>query len=169
MSSGDTLLVLLPSGGVAPDSNGAQLSIKDGGSTPAERLPVVAFDSASSEYFDWFVTIPAHYRGGGLTCEVELQSIATTGGVRIEIALRRRETTDDWDVSHTYDFNGVTLSVPGTSGQSVKGNVTFTAGADMDNVVAGDFVVIRVYRDHDHAGDDAGDDALLERIHIKET
>jgi len=171
MASGDSLFELRPQSATPPGASAAQHDTVAGASTPAETLPVIAFDAGADEYMDWYLTMPEHYDGGGITVKVEMQmASATSGGVRPEIALRERATTDDWDTTaHTYDFNGVTVTAPGTLGQSVIGTITFTDGADMDNVGAGDPFVLRLWRNYGHAGDDASGDALLERIYAIET
>lgn len=171
MASGDSLFELRPQSAAPPGASSAQHDTVAGASTPAETLPVVAFDAASDEYMDWYLTMPAHYSGAGMTVKVEIQmASATSGGVRAEIALRERATTDDWDTtSHTYDFNGVTVTAPGTLGQSVIGTITFTDGADMDGVGAGDPFVLRLWRNQAHAEDTASGDALIERIYATET
>ena len=171
MSSGDSLFELRAQSSSSPGASAASLDVVEGASTPAEELLVIACDAATDEYMDWHLTMPEHCDGGGITCLVEIQmASAMSSNVRAAIALRERATTDDWDTTaHTYIFNEVTIAVPGTVGQSARGNITFTDGADMDNVGAGDPFTLRFYRNQGHGDDGAIGDALLERIYGKET
>lgn len=172
MASGDFLFELRPQSATPPTASAATHNTVEGASTPAEMLPVIEFDAAADEYMDWYLTMPEHYAGTtGITCTLEIQmASATSSNVRAAIALRERATTDDWDTTvHTYVYNEATLAVPGTLGLSVKGNITFTDGADMDSVAAGDSFVLRFYRNQGHGDDAASGDALLERIYVTET
>lgn len=172
MASGDTLLVLNPLHATPPAANNATLDTIAGGSTPAEAIPCIDFDASSSEYMDFAnLVMPQNYGDGGLTIVVIYSmASATANQVRWEIALRAIEDdAEDQDTSHSYVFNGVSDTVPSAVGEISAPTITFTDGADMDNVDAGDLFHLRIYRDHDHADDTATGDAQLQAIHIKET
>ena len=172
MASGDTLLILNPLHSSPPATIAAQLDIIEGASSPAENIPCIDFDAGASEYMDFpNLIMPKSYGDGGLTVDlIYSMASAIANQVRWEAALRAIEDdSDDQDVSHTYDYNGVSDTVPSAVGRISKATITFTDGADMDNVDAGDFFHLRVYRDHDHADDTATGDAQLQAIHIKET
>jgi hypothetical protein len=170
MASGDTLFVLGPKQADPTVTLSAALTAIDGGSTPNEQYPVYAFDSASSEYIDFHLVMPQHYDGGGLTIDVITSAASTSNTYRFEAALRRIEDdSDDIETSHTYDYNGVTITPPTVVGEIGHDDITFTNGSDMDSVVAGDKFVLRLYRDHDHAGDTMAALAYLHHLHIEET
>jgi len=170
MASGDTLFILGPKQADPTVTLSAQLTAIEGASTPKEQYPVYAFDSASSEYIDFHLVMPEHYAAGGLTIEVHTGSASTSNTYRFEAALRRIEDdTDDIEVSHTYAFNGVTITPASVVGETTIENITFTNGSDMDSVVAGNKFVLRLYRDHDHAGDTMAALAYLHHLHVQET
>lgn len=168
MASGERVVEIL--GIMPPASSYATVDTRPGGSTPAEAVSVYDFDAAATEYLDFKCRLFG-YAGGGLTFELPYSmTSATTGGVRLEVAVRRMQaSTEDIDTSQTYDFNGVTDTVPGTSGTIKQPTVTFTNGADMDSWANGELAIVRVRRKHDDAGDDAAGDLELWDLAGKET
>ncbi len=175
MASGESLLTLTPNMGVAPATNGAQIDIHPGASTPAENFPCWDFDAASSEYLDFpNLVMPKEYDGGGLTIIVYFATpgeVTVTDEVRWEIALRLiDDAVDPLSTSHTYVYNGVSADPPSVANEvAYEAGITFTDGADMDSVVAEKLFSLRIYRDHDHGDDTATGDAELFAILIKET
>jgi hypothetical protein len=158
--------------GIPPTTAFAQHDIILGASSPAEAIPVLAFDASVTEHIDFRGKMPAHYAGGGVTLIICSGAGTTTGGVRWDVAFRSIEDdAEDLDTTaHTYDYNGVTVSsLPSAQGEVTYDNVTFTDGADMDNVGAGDEFILRLKRTHDDAGDDAAADAWCFGLEIKET
>ena len=165
MASGDSLLILGPKQADPTATVHAIMTSIPGGSTPAEQYPIFAF-----VYLDFHCVMPEHYDGGGLTIDVITGAASTSNSYRFEAALRRIEDdTDDIETSHTYDYNGVTITPPTVVGEIGHDDITFTNGADMDSVVAGDKFVLRLYRDHDHAGDTMAAYAYLHHLHVQET
>lgn len=171
MAAGDTLLVLGPRDSSPPATAYATHDTRPGGSTPAEAIPVLDFAPDASEYADWQCVMPRNYAGGGLTVIIHwMASNATSGGVRWEAALARvADDALDVDGDQSYDTNGVTATTASACGEVDYATITFTDGADMDSVVAGDVFWFRLYRDHDHANDDMANDAELVSIEIRET
>lgn len=172
MASGNSLLYFGPQHGIPPATSYAQQDAIAGTSTPAESIPVLAFDSAASEHIDFRGKLPQHYAGGGLTLVLCYSAGTTTGGVRWEAGFRAFEDdAEDLDTTaHTYDTNGVSdTTLPSAVGEVNYVNITFTDGADMDSVGAGDEFILRVYRDHDHADDTAASDLFLHGCEIRET
>ncbi len=175
MASGDTLIVLNAQHATPPAANAATFDVIAGGSTPAESIPCIDFDAAATEYMDFDnLVMPQNYSDSGLTVVVIYSMASATGAVQVrwEVALRAIEDdTEDQDTSHDYvtNSNGVSDTVPTAVTEISAPTITFTDGADMDNVDAGDLFHLRIYRDHDHADDDATGDAQLQAIHIKET
>ena len=172
MASGDTLLIINPNNATPPASLAGRLDTIAGGSTPAETIPCIAFATGSSEYMDFCnLVMPVNYAGGGITVVLAYSmASATSGGVRLELAFRR--INDDAEVqtaAHSYDYNGVTDTVPSAAGEVSYPVITFTDGADIDSLAVGELFHLRYYRDHDNVGDDAAGDQLLQSIHIKET
>lgn len=174
MASGDTLVVFTAQHGVPPATLYAQQDTIAGASTPAEAIPVLDFASGVSEYIDFYGVVPENYDSGGITLTFiwcALGETTTTNECRWEAAFRAIEDdAGDLDTSaHTYQYNGVSAPPPSTAGEVSYDNITFTDGADSDNIDAGDAFILRVYRDHDHADDDCTGDASLLAVHMKET
>ena len=172
MASGNTLLYLRPTDATPPATLYAQLDWLAGASSPAENIPVLAFDSSSTEYMDFRGKMPQHYAAGGLTLVICSGAATTTGGVRWDVAFRSIEDdTEDLDTTvHSYDYNGVSVTtLASVQGEVTYDNITFTDGADMDSVGAGDEFILRIKRTHDHADDTAAADAYLHGIEIRET
>mgnify|MGYP001251329077 CR=1 FL=1 len=176
MASGD-LLFQLPVGTLHPPAtSGAAFTAIAGASSPAERFVVAAFDSTTVEYLDSDVlTMPDSYSGGGLTVKVVTGASATAGGTDGYVygaALRRiADDAEDLDTTaHTYDFNdSAEIQPPSAVGETSVDNITFTSGADMDSVAAGDQFVIRVRRNTGATDDTLGEDTYLHAVVIYET
>ncbi len=175
MASGDTLLILNVLHAVPPATNYATLDTIAGGSTPAEAWPCLDFDPDASEYMDFpNLIMPRHYAGTtGITVTIVWAApseTVVTDECRWEAALQR--VNDDavaLTVDAAYAYNGVSADPPTVANEVAYDDITFTNGADMDSVVAGEMFNLRIYRDHDHADDTATGDCCLLAIEIKET
>ncbi len=168
MAAGDALLDLRAPFGIMPAASMAGVYVTYASSSPQENLFFYAFDAAATEYMDWRVTIPGHYGGGGMAFEVEFaMASATTNSVRLEAAVRYLDPTESFAASHTYSYQGVTVTVPASLARKATGTIIFT-GAQADLVPAKGEAIIRFRRKHDHAGDTASGDMLLARIYVRE-
>ena len=174
MASGDSLLVLTPGAASLPAATYATFNSMTGTSTPAEAVPVLDFDDTTQEYADFYCVMPAAYAGTtGITCTIMWSAAeAATDVVEWQIALRRvADDGEDLDTTaHTYAYNAVVATAASAVGEVAYDNITFTDGADMDSVVAGDYFILRITRDPTpSSGTDVTGDASLHAIHIKET
>lgn len=168
MAAGDALLDLRAPFGIMPATAMAGVYVASASSSPSENLFFYAFDASSTEYIDWRVTIPGHYGGGGLAFEVEFAMIsATTNSVRLEAAVRYLDPGESFTASHTYSYQGATVTVPSSLARKATGTILFTS-SEADLVPAKGEAVIRFRRKHDHAGDTASGDMLLARIYVRE-
>lgn len=171
MASGDTLFVLTPMASSPTVTIFAQLDFVVGPTVPNQGVPVLAFDTTTVEYADWHgLVMPAHYGGGGITCSIRSSAGATTGTLQWAIALRDiPDDAEDLDTTvHSYDFNVVNIGTLASAiGELTYDNITFTDGADMDNVGAGDSFSLRLRRDT--GSDTLATDAFLHSIYITET
>jgi hypothetical protein len=169
MASGDIvgfILDVLPPATLFP-----QPYIRQGGSTPAERVLVYGFDAATIEYLDFKVQLQG-YDGGGLTVVLPWSAAsATTNSVQWGVAIRRvQDDAEDIDGSHTYDYNEVTDTCASASGELSYPTITFTNGADMDSWADGEIAIVRVRREADDATNDTmTGDAELWGIILKES
>jgi hypothetical protein len=160
MASGDNVVVVLAV--MPPDSSYAVEDWRVGATTISENFPVLDFAAAVDRYIDFLCRLEG-YGGGGLTLTLPWSaSSAITGDVRWGVAvLRWNYDAEDVDVSHTYDFNSVDDTAPGTSGYITNPTVAFTSGADMDSWAEGELALVRIRREGTHANDDMSGDAEL--------
>jgi hypothetical protein len=174
MASGDTLIILTAEHANPPNATlAAQLTVMAGTSTPAESIPVVAFDDTAQEFMDFRGVMPQHYSGGGITLIIGYSAAeAAPDVVDWEAAFRRiADDAEDLDTTaHSYDFNGVVDTAPSVIGEVAYATITFTHGADMDSIIAGDYFILRVSRDPTpDSGTDVTGDAFIHFIEIRET
>lgn len=169
MSSGQVMAVFDTPG---PATSFAPLSIRPGGSTPAEWIPCWLFDGGSTiEYKDFQIHL-LNYGGGGLTVTLPWAAAsATSGNVRWGVAFHWLvDDTDDIDSSHSYDYNDVDDACASASGEVVYTTITFSDGSDMDSGANGQWGVMRVRREASHANDTMNStDAQLLMPVVKET
>lgn len=170
MASGDQLAVFLPDAYEPPDSNPA---VPSSIAAATGRRPVLLFDTDTDETAIWTGVMPANYAGGGVTVEIHYCMVsATSGAVQWEGAFERVEDNVALG-SGGNDFAAVnasgSITVPGTAELvDVNSGLTFSNGADMDSVVAGDQFRFKLNRDVGVASDAAGDAALVVVV-LKET
>lgn len=173
MASGDTLAILFPQDATPPATAYATLDTITGTSTPAEAIPVLDFDDTTQEYIDFYCVLPGNYAGGGLTVIIGYSAAeAATDVIDWEAAIRRiADDAEDLDTTaHTYDYNGTVDTAPSAIGEVAYASITFTNGADMDSLAAGEYFILRITRDPTpDSGVDVTGDASLHFVHIKET
>jgi len=171
MASGDPVLESMEI--VPPAASAAQWDVRAGGSTPAENFTVYAFDDTTDEYVDIKGRLGPNYDGGGLTLRLPWAAAsATTDDVKWDAAIRRiADDAEDIDTAHTYVFNTVTDTAPSASGELTDAVITFTDGADMDSLAAGELFILRIRRDADDAADTMTGDAQLSasQVALRET
>jgi len=169
MASGDVVGYLVAV--VPPATAYATPDARAGGSTPAESFPVWDFDDTTVESLDFHGVLSPQYGGGGLTVRIRWSATsATSNAVRWEAAFRRIEDdAEDVDTSHSYDYNGVTATTASASGEVDYTTITFTSGADMDSLAAGESFVLRLRRKADDAADNMTGDAELHAVIVTET
>jgi hypothetical protein len=171
MASGDIVGIITAIMG--PATAMATPSAIAGASTPAENVPVWDFDKGTDESLDLYCVLGPGYAGGGLTIRLPWTAAVIANEATIGVAIRRiADDADDLDsTAHTYDFNFADVTAPSAAGEVVYDNITFTDGADMDSVAAGEMFIMRITRDANHANDDLDADfrLLATAIQIRET
>jgi hypothetical protein len=142
-----------------------------GGSTPAESFPIWDFDDTTAEHLDYHCVLAPTYGGGGLTIRIYWSATsATSNAVVWNAAIRRiADDAEDIDTSHSYDYNAVTATTASASGEVDYCEITFTSGADMDSLTAGEQFVLRIRRDASNGSDNMTGDAELHHVTIRET
>lgn len=170
MASGD--IVGMISRIVPPTTAFPTPDVRVSASSPVEIVSVHDFDDTTAEYLDLECVLTG-YGGGGLTINVPWTATsATSGAVVLRAAIRRLNTSDDVDVAHTYDYNSASaVTAPATNGQPTSSTITFTDGADMDSLAAGEPFILRLGRNPSDAGDNMVGDCEVwsGRVTIKET
>lgn len=165
MASGDLLYTLTPQANEPPSSNFATLDLRN-------YHLVLDFDDTTDEAVVFKFYLPSYYSGGGLTVEIFASfTSATSGNVVWEAAIERVTDSNqdiDSDGFASAQSSGA-VAVPGTSGHVKKFTITFTNGAQMDSLAAGEWGRIKINRDANNASDTASGDAELWSVTIKET
>lgn len=168
MSSGQTIALINANAHEQLVGTGAVLAQQGNGDYIHN---VVELPDTGSNGAWYYVKIPAHYTGGGLTVEVEYVAVPTANEVVLEVACNKLAPGGD-DIDSAPSFGTgttATSTVPGTSGV-VKRESFAISHANAESPAIGDQIMLRVQR----LGSDSGDDAsgvarLIDQIHVKET
>lgn len=174
MASGDSLFVLTPGAIDAPDATGlAPYSVV---AAATGQRPVLLYDDTADEDAIWSSVLPRHYGGGGLTIDIYAAMAGANSGtkkVQWDVQIER-VVVGDGIGSGGSDFaaaNSANPTVDNTADNVFKGTVTFTDGADMDSLAAGEAFRIRILRKATAGAgsDDAVGDCQLIRVECRET
>jgi len=166
MASGDTLCRWTPLDNEPPASAYATLDFRN-------VHPVLDFDGSADEEAVFSDVLPRHYAGGGLTIYLHVMfTSATTGSAYWQVAIERCDDASlDLDADSFAAFQGAAGNPNGTSGKMTLVTITFTNGAQMDSLVAGEVFRLKVRRDADGSAgtDNVTTDAELVAVEVKET
>lgn len=166
MASGDSLCVLMPAMSEPPAAAFATFDTRN-------AVLVLDFDDSTSESVDFPCFMPRHYGGGGLTVTIGWMFTSSgtpgTDTCAWDVAFASvGDDTDDIDGSLFAAVNSVTATSASADGEVAYDVITFTDGADMDSVAAGEYFRLRLTRDA-ASGTTSPGDAELVFIEIKET
>lgn len=167
MASGDSLCTFFPQDGEPPSSAFASLDTRAG-------VAVLDFDDTTDESMQFGGFMPRHYAGGGITVTIGWMATDTTvtpHNVRWDCAFKSVSAdADDLDSKAFAAVNSVTDAEASASGEVAYAEITFTDGADMDSVAAGEYFRMIITRDADHAtDDDLTGDAEVVFVEVRET
>jgi len=166
MASGDTLVTFFPQHNEPPASIYATLDLRN-------VHPVLDFDATADEEAAFSAILPRNYAGGGITATLYVAgSTATSGNVVFQAAFERIGVVQDMDADSFAAFNtSGAVTVSGTSGIPVAVTITFTDGAQMDSVAAGELFRFKIRRDADDTSgtDSMTGDAEVRAVELKET
>ena len=176
MASGDTLFVLTPLNGVPPTPGGnnlnpATLDIITDGSAPTINIPVLDFDGALDEHYEWYVVCPSNYADGGLTFKYHYAMSSTDGNI-VEMEFRVIVLTDALLLTGDLGMDTATaaaLQDDPNDGANIL-NYSGTVGLSHANAGTpdpGDPMVIRATRDESAVQN--VDDLQLLAIYVTET
>jgi hypothetical protein len=162
VKSGQVLNCFTALDNVPPASNYATPDTRNGHA-------VLDFDDTTAEAAIFQGVLPAAYNGGGLTVDIwSTATSAVTGNVAWNVYIERIGTALDIDADSFAAANThAATTVSATSGIAVKSTVTFTDGADMDSLAAGEPYRLKIERDV--ATDTAVGDIELLRVLVRET
>lgn len=164
MASGDTLLIFTPFANEPPTADYATPDVRN-------AHPVLDFDDTANEAAVFSGVMPARYGGGGVTIDLYWMGTSATSGSSYWEAAFERLVPDDQDL----DADGFAAAqaangaANGASGKLTKTSITFTDGAQMDSLGAGEPFRLKINRHADHESDDMVGDAELLWIVIRET
>lgn len=166
MASGDTLAVFTPQQGEAPASSFATFDVRN-------VVLVLDFDDTADESVEFAGFMPRHYGGGGITVTVGwMATTATSGTISLDVAFKSvTDDADDLDSKAFATANNANPTTANASGEVDYIAITFTDGADMDSIAAGEYFRMKVLRDADGttSTDDLSGDMELVFVEIKET
>lgn len=165
MASGDTLAVLYAEHNKPPSSTAAQF-------TEDNEHIFLAFDSGTDERAVFNFFMPRQYAGGGITVTLLWRAATATSGNTIWTAEIERQQVGatDLDGDNFAAANTSAASAADTTvGELSSIAITFTDGADMDSLAAGESARIRIIRDADNGSDTMSGDAWFLLAEIQET
>jgi hypothetical protein len=128
------------------------------------------FDAANVEFARFSNVMPANYSSGGTTVTLHVAfstAVANTAtySVAWELLGARGQ---DMDADGFASAQTAGVLAPGTAGVLNTVSITFTDGAQMDSVYAGDGFRLEIFRDAGTASDNAAGDAELRFVYITE-
>lgn len=166
MATGDSLHTFVPAGHEPPAANYATLDLRN-------AHPVLDFDPTTDESVYFTDVLNRRYGGGGLTLTlIWAATTATTGTCRWEAAFERIDEAGlDIDADSFAATQSAGEAAPAASGVTQYTAITFTAGAQMDNLAVGEAFRLLIRRDADGTTgtDDMAGDAELLAVEMRET
>lgn len=157
-------IAFLPTANEPPTANFATPDTRNG-------HPILDFDDTSDEDAVFSAVLSPDYSGGGLTVEIYwLATSATSGDTVWNAAIERHEDDAlDLDADSFAAANAVTDTAASASGEISVATITFTDGADMDSLAAGESFRLKITRDANNGSDTMSGDAELLRVVVRET
>ena len=166
LAKGKRTIFLTAAGGVPTTTAGCAGPAQQELETNDVMVTTLDFADDASEYAMWQIALPDRYDGGTITAQFYWTvPNANAGEVRWEISGRAYANSDALD-QVMGSYVGVTdtcLEVVNDLHISAVTAAITLAGSP----AAGELVMIKVYRDHDHADDDYGYDAQLLMVKLE--
>ncbi len=174
MASGDSLCAWEPKSNDPPDADFAtpDTILTTSSDEPDDVIPVLDFDPGGTQEY---ITLPGpvmplHYGGGGVTLDIWFTCEATSGNVKVDAAFKDLSVGVNLLTATYAAVNTDTVAVDATARDIFKATITFTNGADMDSVSAGNPFNLLITRDSADAADTVNaNDLEFLRAHLFET
>lgn len=172
MASGNTIFVLTATNGIPPLTLFATRDTISDGSTPKTTIAVLDFDATTAEFYDWWMTVPSQYSGGGFTISWKGGTDNTSVGtfeleIRIIVVADATILTGDLGLDAATAV-AITDTPPTTPQDKMNQSATGTLShSNAGSPSSGDLIGIRVKRDT--ATDTNTGDLQLQEILILET
>ena len=157
-------IILLPKASEPPTTNYATLDTRN-------NHPILDFDEDTDESSIYSNIFLEDYDGGGLTVNIHWSADGVTANNVVWNAAIERIGDEilDVDGDSFAAVQAVTDAAPGTDGFVTVATITFTDGAQMDNLAAGELFRIKITRDADNGSDTMLADAQLHAVVLLET
>ena len=166
MASADSLCLFFPANADLPSSNFATFDIRN-------AIRILDFDDTTDESVEFSGFMPRHYDGGGITVTVGwMATSATSGTISLDVAFKSiSDDSDDVDTKAFAAANNANPTAPNVSGEVDYVEITFTDGADMDSIAAGEYFRMQISRDADSttSTDNMSGDMELVFLEIRES
>lgn len=163
MASGDFLFPFFPQASEPPASAYATFDVRNG-------ILVLAFTNGDSAIFRG--VLPSNYAGGGLTLTIWwMAATATTNDGVFGGSIERAQdggTDQDADSFATEQLSAA-VTTNATSGIKNKSTITFSSGANMDSLAAGEPFRLKISRKSSGQGDTMTGKAQFTEAVLKET
>ena len=164
MASGDGLATFIPQAFTPHATLYATIDLRN-------LHPVLDFDDTIPEYCYFTGVLSGKYSGGGITVRVHVAfTSATTGSADFTVAFERiGDEFQDLDTDGFASAQSGIVTAPSTSGLVQVTTISFTDGAQIDGLLAGESFRIEVSRVANSGNDTAVGDAELLLVDLSET
>ena len=164
MASGDTLITFLPNALEPPVAVPALPGIRNG-------IPILRFDDTVDWIAIFSAVLPNAYSAGGVDVEIYWAAdAAIINNVKWNALWERRELdVTDMDSDSFATGKSVTTTTANAAGEVVRTTISFSNGAEMDNLVKNEMFRLKVFRDANAGGDTLIGDAHLVSVNLRES
>ena len=149
---------------VSPATGGARIEVRN-------EHRVAYFSDHTPQSLNFAGVLSRVYAGGGLTVNIVWTSrTAVIGDVVWDVAVESfTPDADDLDVDTFAAANTVTDTIGSAAGEPMVAACTFTDGADMDSLAAGEYFRLSVTRDTEDEADTLVGDAQIIAVEVIQT
>lgn len=133
--------------------------------------PYIAFDDTTNWNIIWTNELPKQYTGGGLTVLIYWAAASATSGNVVWNAYIERDNinSQNMDSDNFSSAQTTTTAALGTSGLLASTSITFTSGAQMSSLVAGEQFRLKVERNGASGSDTMTGNAQVFLVIVRET